>query len=292
VVWAKTPFLKGDALLSRKKALCILIIVLITAVWLGCTLGRGNRSIADPEGNESAGEEYDVQQGRAEDLSAGEIKLEYLGHSSFLLETEGLRFLMDPYAPQVGYGSLEVEADVVTISHEHMDHNYTAAAPEARVIRGLTSDGLGWEDVSFTEGNVNIIGLATYHDESSGKLRGRNTAFVFDVGGIRLVHLGDLGHILGEGDVEKLNPVDILLIPVGGHYTIDAAEAREVVAQLSPSIVIPMHYQTRITQNWPIDTLNTFLEGEKVVKKGEGHALITRDVLPEEREVWVLERRE
>lgn len=278
--------------MGRKKALLILIVVLIAAIWFGCTLGPGKRSVADPKANKPLGEGYDVRKGQEDDLSTGEIRLEYLGHSSFLLEAGGLRILMDPYSPQVGYGELAVEADVVTVSHEHLDHNYTQAAPGARIIRGLTPDGLGWEDIAFSEGNMGISGLATYHDESAGKLRGRNTAFVFDLGGIRLAHLGDLGHILGEGDVEKLKPVDILLVPVGGHYTIDAVEAKKVVEQLSPSIVIPMHYQTRITQNWPIDTPGAFLEGEKVVKKEEGHLLIRPGTLPEEREVWVLERKE
>lgn len=275
--------------MSRKSALCVLVIVLIVAIWFGYRAGPEKR-FSEHEGNMLIEEDVNVQE-REDGVLGSEIKLEYLGHSAFLLEAESLKFLMDPYSPQVGYGSLEVEADVVTVSHEHMDHNYTAAAPAARVIRGLTSDGLGWEDVSFTEGNINIFGLATYHDDASGKLRGRNTAFVFDIGDIRVVHLGDLGHTLGEGDVEKISPVDVLLVPVGGHYTIDAAEAKEVVQQLSPSVVVPMHYQTSTTQNWPIETLKNFVEGENVKEK-ESHVLISRDKLPEVREVWVLERKE
>jgi len=279
--------------MSRRRALWVLIIVLIVAVWFGYRIGPGNRSSTDSEGMEPAQEESDMQQKQeVEEVSGSEISLEYLGHSAFLMEAEQLRILMDPYAPQVGYGSLEVDADLVTVSHEHMDHNYTDAAPGAKVIRGLTSDGLGWEDVSFSEGNLHIWGLSTYHDDASGKLRGRNTAFIFDIGDIRLVHLGDLGHLLGEGDVEKLGSVDVLLIPVGGHYTIDAVEAKKVIEQLSPSIVIPMHYQTQITQNWPLETVKSFLDEGKVVEKGEKSVLISRDVLPEEREIWVLEKKE
>ncbi len=281
--------------MSRKRALWALIIVLIVAVWFGYRIGPGNRSSTDPDpgGMKSAQEESDMQQKQeVEEVSGSEINLEYLGHSAFLMEAEQLRILMDPYAPQVGYGSLEVDADLVTVSHEHMDHNYTDATPGAKVIRGLTSDGLGWEDVSFSEGNLHIWGLSTYHDDASGKLRGRNTAFIFDIGDIRLVHLGDLGHLLGEGDVEKLGSVDVLLIPVGGHYTINAVEAKKVIEQLSPSIVIPMHYQTQITQNWPLETVKSFLDEGKVVEKGEKSVLISRDVLPEEREIWVLEKKE
>lgn len=278
--------------MSRKQALWVLIIVVLVAVWLGYKWGPAKR-LADPEIKKPLEEEGNLsQRGEADKLPEGKITLEYLGHSAFLLEADGLRILMDPYSPQVGYGNLEVEADIITVSHEHMDHNYTAAAPEARIIRGLTPDGLGWEDVSFSEGNVHIFGLSTFHDDASGKLRGRNKAFVFDIGDIRLLHLGDLGHLLGEEDVEKVTPVDLLLIPVGGHYTIDAAEAKRVVEQLSPSIVIPMHYQTRTTQNWPIESVNLFLEGENVVKKGQGNVVITRDILPEEREIWVLEKKE
>lgn len=279
--------------MSRKKALWALVVIFIVAVWFGYRIGPGARPSED-EGEKPAEEVENFQQERqeAEGISESVIKLEYLGHSAFLLEADNVRFLMDPYSPQVGYGSLEIEADLVTVSHEHMDHNYTAAAPEARVIRGLTPDGLGWEDVSFSEGNINIFGLSTYHDDASGKLRGRNTAFVFDIGDLRLVHLGDLGHPLGESDVEKISPVDVLLIPVGGHYTIDAAEAKKVTEQLSPSIVIPMHYQTEITRNWPIETVKPFLEGEKVEEKGAKPVVISGNKLPEEREVWVLERKE
>ncbi|NLX92154.1 MAG: MBL fold metallo-hydrolase [Firmicutes bacterium] len=276
--------------MSRKSALWVLVIVLIAAVWFSYRAGPEKRLSTEHDGNTLVEEDFNVQE-RGDEEVAGDIKLEYLGHSAFLLEAEGFRCLMDPYSPQVGYGTLEVEADVVTISHEHMDHNYAAAASEAKVLRGLTPDGLGWEDIAFSEGKISIFGLSTYHDSASGKLRGRNMAFVFDIGDVRLVHLGDLGHILGESDVEKLSPVDVLLVPVGGHYTIDAAEAKEVVQQLSPSVVIPMHYQTSTTQNWPIETVKTFLEGENVREK-ESRVLISRNSLPEEREIWVLERKE
>jgi L-ascorbate metabolism protein UlaG (beta-lactamase superfamily) len=225
-----------------------------------------------------------------EGVLTGEIKIQYLGHSSFLVEVDELCILMDPFSPQVGYGTLELEADLITVSHEHMDHNYVNAAPEAKVLRGLTSDGLGWEDISYSVGDLSITSIPAYHDKASGKLRGRNSIFIFDLGDIRLVHLGDLGHLLNDGDIEKLVPVDVLLVPVGGHYTIDAMEAKQVVQQLVPAVVVPMHYQTKVTRNWPITELDIFLEGEEIVlQKGEKPVIINRDNLPESTEIWVLD---
>ena len=225
-----------------------------------------------------------------EGISKKEIKIQYLGHASFLVEADELRILMDPFSPQVGYGTLELEADLVTVSHEHMDHNYAAAVPGAKVLRGLTSDGLGWEEVSYSMGEMSITSIPAYHDKASGKLRGRNSIFIFDLGDIRLVHLGDLGHLLNEGDLEKLLPVDILLVPVGGHYTIDALEARQVVEQLVPAVVVPMHYQTKVTRNWPISELDIFLEGEEVVfQKGDKPVSFSRDNMPGSTEIWVMD---
>ena len=112
----------------------------------------------------------------------------------------------------------------------------------------------------------------------------------FDISGIRIVHLGDLGHLLPEGDVERISPVDILLVPVGGHYTIDALEAAQVVEQLVPSVVIPMHYRTRATRNLPISSCEPFLEGGNTVqKKGNKPLKITKNILPETTEIWILD---
>ncbi len=197
---------------------------------------------------------------------------------------------MDPYSSSTGYGTLELEAEIITVSHEHDDHNYAGAAPGAKVIKGLTPDALGWEEVSLTFGELHISTLASYHDDTAGKSRGRNAIFIFDLGNLRFAHLGDLGHPLNEGDMTKLKPVDILMIPVGGHYTIDAVQAKAIVGELAPAVVIPMHYETEITKNWSLAGVNAFLEGEKNVKdKGPQPVTISSDKLPAGTEIWVFE---
>lgn len=271
----------------------LVVIFIFVLAWAGHQVITG-RSAGLPENEQDSVPKEDGEKSEVltemEDVLKPEVKIQYLGHASFLVEVDELRILMDPFSPQVGYGTLELEADLVTVSHEHTDHNYVAAAPEAKVLRGLTSDGLGWEDISYSRGDISITSIPTYHDDASGKLRGRNSIFIFDFGDIRLVHLGDLGHLLNEGDVEKLSSVDILLVPVGGHYTIDAMEAKQVVEQLAPAVVVPIHYQTKVTRNLPISELDAFLEGEEaVLEKGEKPVSLTRDNLPGSTEIWVLE---
>ncbi len=283
--------------------LWVLVVILIAGLTVtGCQSTSEKRSGEPEVEGESPVEDEGKKDDTVEDQSkmddrqveeavpAKEVKLQFLGHSCFLMEVDDFRILTDPYSPQVGYGTLDLQADLITVSHEHMDHNYTAAASGAQVIKGLTPDALGWEDVSFAVGDIHVSSLATYHDDAAGKLRGRNAVFIFDIGDLRLVHLGDLGHLFNEGDVEKLKPVDVLFIPVGGHYTIDALEAKKVVEQLAPAVVIPMHYKTKVIRNWPIAELKTFLEGEESVKeKGGKPVSITRDKLPESTEIWVME---
>lgn len=289
---------------KEKNVICgILALLIIVICWSGyLAISKSDRvkSELEPgkgaalEDEQSVEIEETVEEkgpgGKGERRWPGELTIQYLGHSCFFLDVDGFRILIDPFSPQVGYGTLQKEADLVTISHEHTDHNFAKAAPGAKVIRGLTPDGLGWETVSYTEGNISITSIPTYHDEASGRLRGRNAVFIFDISGIRIVHLGDLGHLLPEGDVERISPVDILLVPVGGHYTIDALEAAQVVEQLVPSVVIPMHYRTRATRNLPISSYDPFLEGENTVqKKGNKPLKITKNILPETTEIWILD---
>jgi L-ascorbate metabolism protein UlaG (beta-lactamase superfamily) len=282
-------------IMGGKKVTWLLIVVLIATVWAGCRLIAERRTQEVEEGS-CLEEEVDEgligkeQMPGTEGVFEKEVLLQYLGHSSFLLQVDEFSILMDPYSPDVGYGSLRLGADVVTTSHEHMDHNYVSAAPGAKVLKGLTSDGLGWEDVSYSAGDVTITNLPTYHDGSSGKLRGRNSAFIFDILNLRLVHLGDLGHSLSESDLEKLLPVNILLIPVGGHYTIDAQRAKEIIEQVKPNVVIPMHYQSKATRNWPLAGLDEFTKGlENVKEVGSKPLSLKAEELPESTEIWVME---
>ena len=133
--------------------------------------------------------------------------------------------------------------DLVTVSHEHSDHNAVSlAAGSPIVLNGLA--GNDWAKIDQTVKGVRVRTVGVYHDDTQGSQRGKNAIFVFDVDGLRLAHLGDLGHTLSPEQIKDIGPVDVILIPVGGFYTVDGKAATEVVNQLNPKIVIPMHYKT------------------------------------------------
>lgn len=278
--------------MKKQWFLWLLVASLLVVCWGGYRIYTERDTAAPGEQQKSAREADDLYGSaeHGEGMNEMELKLQYLGHAAFLMEVGETVFLMDPYAPNCGYGQLEVEADYVTVSHEHMDHNYLAAAPGARPIRGLSPDGLGWEDVSLTLGGVDIFTIPTYHDDAGGKLRGRNAVFVFEGAGLRLAHLGDLGHTLNQEQLDKLGRVDVLLIPVGGHFTIDASEAGEIISALEPAIVVPMHYRTGATRNWPIAPLDDFLkEIDAVQERKDSAVMIRKDALPQETAIWLME---
>lgn len=269
----------------------LLVIALLALSLAGCGF-FAERKATTPQGQEWGVKEEkemaDPGDGMREKV-IHEAELQYLGHAAFLLQVGGTRFLLDPFDPNSGYGKLDLEADYITISHEHMDHNYIAAAPMGKPIRGLSPDGLGWEDVSLSLTGVNIFTVPAYHDNAAGKLRGRNAIFVFDTGNMRFVHLGDLGHQLSPEQADKLIPVDVLLVPVGGHFTLDAQEAWQLVEVLQPAVVIPMHYRTEATRNWPIAPLDEFVKGRENMRKDkEAVVKISKGALPQEREIWVM----
>lgn len=162
--------------------------------------------------------------------------IKWFGHSCFLCAGSGVRLLTDPFNTEVGYELPGVEVDLVTVSHDHFDHNCTASLPgDPRVI-----DRPGVHRVDGLE----LTGHKVYHDQVRGAQRGENLIFCWNMEGLRLCHLGDLGHLLEPQTVQELGRVDILMIPVGGVYTIDAREAFQVVEQLQPRVILPMHYQT------------------------------------------------
>jgi len=167
------------------------------------------------------------------------VKVKWLGHASFLITSGGgVKIITDPYKVDMGlsYGEITETADVVLISHDHADHsNAGAVKGNPRVIKGA-----GDKEVK----GLRFKGIATYHDDAGGSKRGVNTVFVFDVDGVKVCHLGDLGHDLGLKDVSDIGRVDVLLIPVGGLYTIDARVATSLSARLTPRTIIPMHYAT------------------------------------------------
>ena len=186
------------------------------------------------------------------------MKITYLGHSSFLIkDSKGRILLTDPYNESVGYPIYKGNADIVTISHHHADHDYIKEIQgEPKIL-----DKIGF----FNLCNVAIIGIRTYHDTSNGVKRGNNIIYLFEIDGYKLCHLGDLGHLLTKDVIEKLGIIDILFVPVGGNYTINGKEAYQVCKQLKSHIVIPMHYKTQYLK-FPIDGVENFLSK---IKNGE-----------------------
>lgn len=164
------------------------------------------------------------------------VRLTWFGHACFLIEGQGQRIITDPFDSQVGYDIPGVEADIVTVSHEHWDHcAVDTVRGNPTVVR---------QPGDFEINGISIKGIPTYHDRSQGRERGRNTVYVVGLEGMNVVHLGDLGHLLSEKDIESIGQVDVLLIPVGGTFTIDANDAVKVVERLKPRVVVPMHFKT------------------------------------------------
>lgn len=216
------------------------------------------------------------------------MQITYLGHATFVIDGDGSKILIDPYDDKVGYPIPSVDADAVLVSHEHGDHaNVAMAKGKPEVVRGL-SDG-DWRKISkHPLGKVAVSSVATYHDDTQGSQRGRNTIFILETEGLRIVHLGDLGHLLDRAQATAIGHPDVVMIPVGGHYTIDAAQAKQVLDELQPRVVIPMHYKTEVNAGWPIGTLEGF-SGVIGHTKNVGHTVsVDRAKLPETREVWVM----
>jgi len=204
-------------------------------------------------------------------------KLTWLGQSCFVLETAaGTRIVMDPIPKGIGYElPAGLKADAVTISHEHADHNNVGLlVNKPRVIRGLTADKKGWTRVDEKVKEVGVRSVGVYHDDKRGAERGLNTVFVFDVGGLRIAHLGDLGHVLSDDQLEAIGSVDVVLVPVGGVFTIDAYQATRVVDQLHPRlVVIPMHYRTDVSTIKELQTVDAFLERKANVRRATSNTL-------------------
>lgn len=181
------------------------------------------------------------------------MQIEWLGHACFLLTgTDGTKVLTDPFDEKVGYPLPKVEVDVVTVSHQHFDHNATHLLPGQPVV----VEGTG----RHTAAGIAIRGVATFHDPDRGAKRGTNTVFVISLDGLNVCHLGDLGHSLSAEQAAEIGVVDVLCVPVGGFYTIDARVARETVDQLKPAVVLPMHYKFSSKMEMPIVPVEDFLQ--------------------------------
>jgi L-ascorbate metabolism protein UlaG (beta-lactamase superfamily) len=216
------------------------------------------------------------------------VKITYYGHSSFLLEAkDGTRVIVDPYRPgsfggSFRYGAITDTADVVVATHTHDDHGAVDTIPGHPQTFVQPS--------SATVGGVTITGVPVAHDAEGGKSRGKNTIIVIDDGDIRVAHLGDLGHTLDAATVAAVGPVDVLMVPVGGFYTIDHKQAAQVVEAVAPRIVLPMHYKTPKVPDFPITDVEPFLATQaKVERKDTSTIAVTRATLPAERVTYVLQ---
>ena len=185
------------------------------------------------------------------------MKVKFLGHACFLITlSTGTKIITDPYevSRDLNYGVISESADIVTVSHDHFDHNNVS------VVKGNPHVIKGAGDMEIK--GIPFHGISVYHDNEQGSARGKNTIYCFEVDGIQLCHLGDIGHVLGEEVLEDIGRVDILFIPVGGYFTIDADTADYVSKQIKPRIIIPMHFKNSKC-DFPITGIDDFLEGKE-----------------------------
>lgn len=179
------------------------------------------------------------------------MEITWLGHSCFKLKDKQATLITDPFSPDIGYSLDKQVASVVTVSHQHPGHCF---------VEGITGSpkmvsGPGEYEIS----NMLIIGVSTFHDNEKGAIRGKNTVYLIELNELSICHLGDLGHVLSDEQVEELGNVDVLLLPVGGVSTINAPVSTEIVRQLEPKIVIPMHYKTPAIKS-QLDPVDRFLK--------------------------------
>jgi L-ascorbate metabolism protein UlaG (beta-lactamase superfamily) len=220
-------------------------------------------------------------------MKEARMNIRFLGHACFLVtDSAGTKIVFDPYEPGgfgggLGYGPLEEPADIVLISHDHGDHNFAAGVPgDPQVIKGAGEHSVG---------SLTFRGIAAKHDAKGGSDRGEDTIFCAEIDGVRVCHLGDLGHQLSRSQVADIGPVDVLMCPVGGFFTIDAQGATMVMKTLEARITIPMHYKTPKAA-FPIAAVDDFVAGKTNVRHpGASDITVTRESLPDEPEIVVLE---
>lgn len=211
--------------------------------------------------------------------------IEYLGHSCFhFTDARGTTALIDPYDETVGYRVPLKRADYTLLTHGHWDHgNLGMVTGPTKVVQGTGQRG---------DETLPVRAVLAFHDAEGGARNGLVNMMCFTMDGVRVCHLSDLGHILSSDQVREIGEVDVVLVPVGGGgYTIDAAGAREVVSQLSPRVVIPMHFMTAQTnrRDFPIDGAEKFLDGFKSVEHVRSGLLeLTSKSLPVRQTVYLM----
>ena len=218
------------------------------------------------------------------------MEITWYGHSCFrLTERNYATVVTDPFdSKSIGYDSLKLRSDIVTVSHDAPGHNNTDA------VKGTSHviDGAG----EFEIGGVFITGVQT--DSTTGKKKpkskdgealARNTIYVFDYDGITVAHLGDLKEVPSQSEIESLGTINVALVPVGGGGGLNAAKAAEVISLIEPNLVIPMHYATPASK-LSLDSLNKFIKEMGLSKTENQPSLkVTRSGLPSETHVVVLD---
>lgn len=218
------------------------------------------------------------------------MEITWLGHSSFRLKGKNGAVVTDPFdSSMVGFKFPKTTADIVTISHDHNDHNQkekiSGNPKPPKVISGPGE---------YEIGGISIFGIASYHDDNLGQERGTNTIYVITLDNIRICHLGDLGHKLTQDHLSQIGQVDIALVPVGGVFTIDPGQAQEVVASMEPKVVIPMHFKVNAVseQNFgKLATVDQFIKEMGLEPLRVEKYSVSQDELPEDMQLVILENK-
>jgi L-ascorbate metabolism protein UlaG (beta-lactamase superfamily) len=215
------------------------------------------------------------------------MRIKWYGHAAFLLSTDrGTRVIIDPYQSgafggALTYGKITDRADLVLTSHDHEDHCYIKDIPGP--FKHISSEG------AYNERDVRVRALPSFHDPSQGRERGKNLMFLIHADGLTLAHLGDLGHTLDGEAVRNLGAVDVLVLPVGGFFTVGAGDATTVMEAVRASITIPMHYKTEKCA-FSISGVAEFTAGKNRVKRIDGSEVsISKESLPPEPEIYVMD---
>ncbi len=211
----------------------------------------------------------------------------YLGHSCFKIQTDVGIVLIDPFSDKIGFKMPQEKVNLITISHDHEDHNNWQSGrfvDQKKII--LSHPG------EYEVNNISVFGYDSYHDEQKGAVRGKNVIFNFFVDGLNICHLGDLGEILSEKQIEELGEIDVLMVPIGGGFTLDVKKALELVNKIEPRIFIPMHYyQDGLSDNFKqLQTLKDLVNEYGMEPAPVKRILIDKNKLPEETELVIMER--
>lgn len=211
------------------------------------------------------------------------VKVKWWGHATFEIKGSKVTVITDPHGGSVGLPEPKTSSDIILVSHDHFDHY-------SKIDQVSKSDAekILWAEGTKTVKGITVKGIPAFHDGSKGKQRGKNSIYTFNVDGINFCHLGDLGHIPSDSQVKEIGQVDVLFIPVGGVFTIDAKGATEVANLIKPKIIIPMHYKLPALQ-LGLAEVKEFTSGKPRVKEIKSSEVdISKDTLPKETEIWVL----